>query len=121
MAHAASASSYRSDRMSPVALALAVLLHVLVVAALFWLIAILSIALVYSVRKWVQNNPIESSDPKLNDRGARLVGEILTVVEKIENGRGRVTDPEHDHRLVHVAHRRQSSIAPYNCSSRSTR
>ncbi len=53
--------------------------------------AILSIALVYSVRKWVQNNPIESSDPKLNDRGARLVGEILTVVEKIENGRGRVT------------------------------
>ncbi len=38
MAHAASASSYRSDRMSPVALALAVLLHVLVVAALFWLI-----------------------------------------------------------------------------------
>lgn len=38
MAHAASASSYRSDRMSPVALALAVLLHGLVVAALFWLI-----------------------------------------------------------------------------------
>ncbi len=38
MAHAASASSYRSDRMSPVAMALAVLLHVLVVAALFWLI-----------------------------------------------------------------------------------
>ncbi|MCA0250132.1 MAG: TonB family protein [Proteobacteria bacterium] len=38
MAHAASASSYRSDRMSPVALALAILLHGLVVAALFWLI-----------------------------------------------------------------------------------
>jgi TonB family protein len=38
VAHAASASSYRSDRMSPVALALAMLLHGLVVAALFWLI-----------------------------------------------------------------------------------
>lgn len=53
--------------------------------------AVLSIVLVYSVRKWVRDNPIESSDPKLNDRGARLVGEILTVAEPIENGRGRVT------------------------------
>ncbi|MFN5643675.1 MAG: NfeD family protein, partial [Sphingomonadales bacterium] len=28
--------------------------------------------------------------PKLNDRGARLAGEIVTVVQAIEHGRGRV-------------------------------
>lgn len=38
MAHAASASSFRSERMSPLALALAVLLHVVVVLALWWLV-----------------------------------------------------------------------------------
>lgn len=38
MAHAASASSYRSDRMSPAALALAVLLHALAVLAIWWLV-----------------------------------------------------------------------------------
>ncbi|WP_428677887.1 TonB family protein [Reyranella sp.] len=37
MAHAVSAFSYRSDRMSPVALALAILLHALVAAALWWM------------------------------------------------------------------------------------
>ncbi len=37
MAHAVSAFSYRSDRISPVALALAILLHALVAAALWWL------------------------------------------------------------------------------------
>ena len=37
MAHAASASSFRSERMSPLALALAVLLHVVAVLALWWL------------------------------------------------------------------------------------
>ena len=31
-----------------------------------------------------------SQDPLLNDRTARLVGEIVTVVEPIDNGRGRV-------------------------------
>jgi len=37
VAHAVSAFSYRSDRISPVALALAILLHALVAAALWWL------------------------------------------------------------------------------------
>ena len=37
MAHAVSASYFRSDRMSPAALLLAILLHVLVVAAIWWL------------------------------------------------------------------------------------
>lgn len=37
MAHAISASSYRSDQMSPAAVGLAILLHLLAVAAIWWL------------------------------------------------------------------------------------
>lgn len=54
------------------------------------LFATLAVAAVYAGRRWFALNPIESSDPKLNDRGARLVGETVTVVEAITNGRGRV-------------------------------
>jgi inner membrane protein len=54
------------------------------------LFSVLSIVAVYAARRWFKNNPIESDDPKLNDRGARLTGEIVTVVEAIEDGRGRV-------------------------------
>lgn len=54
------------------------------------LFAVLSVIAVYAARKWLVDNPIESQDPKLNDRGARLVGEIVTVVEPIEDGHGRV-------------------------------
>ena len=41
-------------------------------------------------RRWYARNPGESPDPKLNDRVARLVGEVVTVVEPIDAGRGRV-------------------------------
>lgn len=41
-------------------------------------------------RSWYARNPGESPDPQLNDRVARLVGQIVTVVEPIEAGRGRV-------------------------------
>jgi inner membrane protein len=54
------------------------------------LFAILSVVAVYAGRRWFARNPIESADPMLNDRGARLVGEVVTVVEAIANGRGRV-------------------------------
>jgi inner membrane protein len=54
------------------------------------LFAALAVASVYAGRRWFVQNPIESDDPKLNDRGARLTGEIVTVVEAITNGRGRV-------------------------------
>ena len=52
--------------------------------------AILSVLAVFAGKKFLQDNPIESDDPKLNDRGARLAGEIVTVVEAISNGNGRV-------------------------------
>ena len=54
------------------------------------LFAILAVAAVYTGRRWFALNPIESSDPNLNDRGARLIGENVVVVEAIEGGRGRV-------------------------------
>jgi hypothetical protein len=54
------------------------------------LFTLFSIAAVYGGRRWYLSNPVESSDPLLNDRGARLAGETLTVVSAIENGRGRV-------------------------------
>ena len=54
------------------------------------LFATLSIALVYAGRRWFRANPIESDDPLLNDRGARMVGEVVNVVEAIDGGTGRV-------------------------------
>ena len=52
--------------------------------------ATLSVLTVFAGKKFLQENPIETEDAKLNDRGARLTGEIVTVVEAITNGNGRV-------------------------------
>lgn len=52
--------------------------------------ATLSVITVFAGKKFLHDNPIESDDTKLNDRGARLTGEIVTVVEPITNGNGRV-------------------------------
>ena len=56
----------------------------------FALFALLAIATVYGGRRWYSNNPVESSDPLLNDRAARLRGETVAVAEPIVNGRGKV-------------------------------
>lgn len=44
----------------------------------------------YGGRRWYRDNPVESSDPLLNDRAARLVGRTVTVVDAIVDGEGRV-------------------------------
>jgi inner membrane protein len=54
------------------------------------LFAVFAVISVYAGRRWFKMNPIESADPKLNDRGARMLGEVVTVVEAIEAGGGRV-------------------------------
>ncbi|WP_332811397.1 NfeD family protein [Sphingomonas sp.] len=59
-------------------------------ASQFALFGLLSLAAVYFGRRIYAANPIESSDPLLNDRATRLIGETLVVVAAIENGRGRV-------------------------------
>jgi len=51
--------------------------------------AVLAFIALYGARRWLKANPIESTDPLLNQRGGRLVGEVLTLVTPIENGRGR--------------------------------
>ena len=58
-------------------------------AVQFVLFGLFSVASVYFGRRFY-GNAVESSDPLLNDRAARLVGETVVVVEAIEHGRGRV-------------------------------
>ena len=50
----------------------------------------LSLIIAFSARRFLRDKPIESSDPLMNRRGARLVGETATVVQAIEHGSGRV-------------------------------
>lgn len=52
--------------------------------------ATLSVITVFAGKKFLQENLIESDDVNLNDRGARMTGEIVIVVEPITNGHGRV-------------------------------
>lgn len=41
-------------------------------------------------RRWYVDYPVATADPLLNDRAGRLVGDIVTVVEPIQHGEGRV-------------------------------
>ncbi len=41
-------------------------------------------------RRWYRRRPVSTEDPLLNDRAARLVGEIVEVTEAISAGGGRV-------------------------------
>ena len=68
-------------------LALALPISVPVQLLIFALLCLVS---VWGGRRWYSANPVASQDPLLNDRTARLLGEIVTVVEPIDNGRGRV-------------------------------
>lgn len=52
--------------------------------------AALCVASVWAGRRWYVDNPVPSTDPNLNDRTARLIGELVTVVEPIRGGEGRV-------------------------------
>lgn len=56
----------------------------------FLLFAALCIAAVWGGRRWYLDHPVASQDPMLNDRTARLIGEVVTVVVPIEGGEGRV-------------------------------
>lgn len=56
----------------------------------FLLFAIASAAMAWAGRRWYLGNPVASSDPLLNDRAARLIGQTVIVMEPIAHGRGRV-------------------------------
>ena len=51
---------------------------------------LLAMAAVFGGRRYYESNPVPSSDPLLNDRTARLIGQTVVVVTAIENGEGRV-------------------------------
>jgi membrane protein implicated in regulation of membrane protease activity len=61
--------------------------------ALFALYAIIAVLI---GRRFYANRGSDSADPLLNDRAARLVGKVVTVVEAVDehNGRVRVGDSE---------------------------
>ena len=50
----------------------------------------LSLIVAFSAKRFLGERPIESSDPLMNRRGARLVGETAVVVQAIEHGSGRI-------------------------------
>lgn len=50
----------------------------------------LSLIAAYSAKRFLRDKPIESSDPLMNRRGARMIGETALVVTAIEHGSGRV-------------------------------
>lgn len=54
------------------------------------LFAILALASLFVGRNWLRANPVEAADPKMNDRGARAVGEVVVVTEALGPGSGRV-------------------------------
>jgi len=56
----------------------------------FVIFALLCWAAVWFGRRWYADNPVESQDPLLNDRVARLIGERATLTEAISNSHGRV-------------------------------
>jgi membrane protein implicated in regulation of membrane protease activity len=61
------------------------------VAFQFALFTLLAIASVLAGKRWYTANPVATSDPLLNDRGARLIGRTVTVAAPIAHGEGRVT------------------------------
>ena len=48
--------------------------------------AALAIASVFTGRRYLAANPVVPADPLMNDRGGRLVGEIVVVTSPIEPG-----------------------------------
>jgi membrane protein implicated in regulation of membrane protease activity len=50
------------------------------------LFAALAIAAVFTGRRYLAANPVVPADPLMNDRGGRLVGEIVVVTSPIEPG-----------------------------------
>lgn len=50
----------------------------------------LSLIFAYSARRMLRDKPIESSDPLMNNRAGRLIGQTAVVTQAIDGGEGRV-------------------------------
>lgn len=51
---------------------------------------VLSLVFAFAARRWVHDEPIASTDPLMNNRAGRLVGQTAVVAQAIEGGEGRV-------------------------------
>lgn len=51
---------------------------------------VLSLVFAFAARRWLHDDPIASTDPLMNQRAARLVGQTATVTHAITHGEGRV-------------------------------
>ena len=60
------------------------------VAAQLGAFAVWSAVTVLIGKRWYRDYPVEGGDPMLNDRSARLVGQVVVVETTIVGGRGRV-------------------------------
>jgi hypothetical protein len=56
----------------------------------------LALIAAFSARRFLREKGIESADPLMNQRVARLVGEVATVTHAIEDGSGRVHHGDSD-------------------------
>jgi membrane protein implicated in regulation of membrane protease activity len=54
------------------------------------LFVVFAFAAVFAGRLYYSRNPVPTSDPNLNARAARLIGQTVVVESAIENGKGRV-------------------------------
>ena len=65
-------------------------------AAQLVLFVLYTLLAVFAGRRFYANRTFDSADPLLNDRAARLVGKVVTVVSEVDehNGRVRVGDSE---------------------------
>lgn len=52
--------------------------------------ASISFIAVFSARRFLRETPIESSDPLMNQRGHRLIGETALVTQAFDGGTGRI-------------------------------
>ncbi|MEE1876772.1 NfeD family protein [Altererythrobacter litoralis] len=49
-----------------------------------------SLIAAFSARRFLKDSPIESSDPLLNQRGTRLIGDTAVVTQAFDGGSGRI-------------------------------
>ena len=54
------------------------------------LFALLAIVAVFTGRRYLRSHPVEAADPKMNQRGERVIGEMVVVTQAIEGGSGKV-------------------------------
>lgn len=50
----------------------------------------ISLIAVFSARRFLRDSPIISSDPLMNQRGSRLVGQTAIITQAIDGGTGRI-------------------------------